>query len=290
MPQNSTLVLAIRDVERFRGRLIEIGFSPAIASGERVLPAAVGARSRYNAEGEFEIHKDQPRETAYRQVEWHWKEFRGRYERVDRWDIRDVPYQRYPRTFRPPPSVELTIATAPDDSTLVISDRLSNNAASHPMILHTANLFLELFGELETLTEDLDAYLVTELRRLNWTLLPAGEHPWPTMRSHLQPHVDRAPEGNRPVLLHRLEKVNSYGPAFTAVGEGGFTGYIVFGFPDKELYVLESLYYGNATYVFGENWESLSQRTKAEILVGGLEEDRIVHRRGWDAAVGKLLG
>lgn len=151
-------------------------------------------------------------------------------------------------------------------------------------------MFLEIFGEAETLTEDLDGYVVAEIRRLNWTLLPPGEHPWPRLRSHLNAHVEKAPAGNRPVLFHRLEMVNSFGSTFTAIGQAGFAGYIVFGFPERNLYVLESLYYGNATYIFAEDWEELSRRTKAEILAGGHEEARIIHREGWESALRQLLG
>ena len=74
-----------------------------------------------------------------------------------------------------------------------------------------------------------------------------------------------------------------------AQGRGGFSGYIVFGFPRKNLYVLESLYYGNATYVFRENWEKLSQLSKAVILSGNLQTARIVHQPGWEKEVRHLL-
>jgi hypothetical protein len=58
----------------------------------------------------------------------------------------------------------------------------------------------------------------------------------------------------------------------------GFNGYIVFGYADLGLFVLESLEHGNATYVFGQDWEQLSALTKKEILHGGLQEERIIHR------------
>lgn len=286
----SPVVVGLNDIERFAARLAAVGFSDSLAPGERVLPLPVGPRTRFNAEGDYLVHKDQPMETAYRQAEWHWTEFRGRYDTQEVSKIVDVPYQRYPRTFRSPPSVELTIAVRPTGEKLVISEAVPYRVAEPDALLHRINVFLELFGEAETLTENLDGYIVTEVRRLNWSLLPPGEHPWPQLRSQLNEHVDRAPEGNRPVLLHRLETVNSFGPTFTAIGRAGFAGYIVFGFPEKEIYVLESLYYGNATYVFGERWEELSQRTKAEILSAHHEEARIIHREGWGRAIRDLLG
>jgi hypothetical protein len=83
------------------------------------------------------------------------------------------------------------------------------------------------------------------------------------------------------VIRYRLESVNAYGPEFVAVGRGGFRGYIVFGFPQMDLYVLESAFTGNATYVFRGDWENLSKLTKAEVLREDLQEARLIHREGW---------
>lgn len=60
-------------------------------------------------------------------------------------------------------------------------------------------------------------------------------------------------------------------------------------FNQRNIYTLESLYYGNATYIFGEKWEELSKKTKAEILNQNLQADRIIHREGWDSKIDQLL-
>jgi len=83
--------------------------------------------------------------------------------------------------------------------------------------------------------------------------------------------------------------VNKYGPEFLAVGRAGFWGYVIFGFPDKDIYILESIYFGNATYVFADNWETLSTKTKAEILDAKLQKDRIIHKESWDRNIHALL-
>ena len=43
------------------------------------------------------------------------------------------------------------------------------------------------------------------------------------------------------------------------------------------------------TYVFGEDWEQLSQMTKAEILTNELQRDRVIHREGWDGRIRDIL-
>jgi hypothetical protein len=72
-------------------------------------------------------------------------------------------------------------------------------------------------------------------------------------------------------------------------GQAGFEGYLIFGFTEKDLFVLESLVYGNATYVLGSNWESLAGLTKKEILAADLHVARIIHRQGWDSEIARLL-
>ena len=148
---------------------------------------------------------------------------------------------------------------------------------------------LELFGECQFFTGDLSKIVTVKLKRLNWRLLPPGKMPWPQLRKELEPLIRKAPAGNQPVISHRLETINKHRPDFAAIGQAGFRGYIVLGFTEKQIYTLESLYYGNATYVFDKEWEQLSKKTKAEILGEKLQRDRIVHRKGWESRIDRLL-
>lgn len=156
-------------------------------------------------------------------------------------------------------------------------------------ITHSINILLEIFGECEILTKDLQPIAPLAIRRLNWEIFPPGAHPWERVKKSIEPIVERAKKGKQDVILRRLEFMNQAVPELIAQGRGGFKGYIVFGFPRKNLYVLESLYYGNATYVFREDWESLSQLTKAEILDGNLQTGRLIHQPDWEREVRRLL-
>ena len=127
------------------------------------------------------------------------------------------------------------------------------------------------------------------MKRLNWKILPPGDIPWSQLKQEMDPFIRKAPKGNQPVILYRLEMINKYQPDFRAVGHGGFNGYIVSGFKKKKIFTLESIFYGNATYVFGDNWEELSKKTKAEILNEKLQKERIIHREGWDSNIDRLL-
>ena len=52
---------------------------------------------------------------------------------------------------------------------------------------------------------------------------------------------------------------------------------------------MENMIYGNATYVFRDNWEEFSKLSKAEIIQNNLQEKRLVHRGSWPMQIGNLL-
>jgi hypothetical protein len=284
----ATIRVGIGDISHFTIQLQRAGFSPAMSAGETILPTVIGPVSLYNAEGREIIHKDQPKETCYRQVEWHWEEWHGPYT-IPQSKIVDVPYERYPRTPLLPPSVEMTICQTISSGTIVVGPEITYSDANKESLTHVVNLFLEVFGECQFFTADLNQIIKVPIKRLNWQLLPPGERPWALVHRDLQPVISRAPKGNQVVIEHRLETINQYGSDFAAIGRGGFQGYVVLGFIGRQLFVLESLMYGNATYVLGQNWEDISKLTKAEILREDLQKVRLIHREGWERKIHELL-
>jgi hypothetical protein len=280
--KGETIIIGLSDIYRFSDLLLKMGFAPEIQDGETILPpASLGPVSHYNSEGKNRIHKDQPMETAFRTIEWHWEEWHGPYDRVEQTRFVDVPYQRYPRTFISPPSIEFSISSSPEGSRVISTNPVRYTEENKKLILHTINLFLEIFQECTVFSNNLENIIPVRVIKVNWEILPPGQRPWNQIKEEIEPIIKEAPEGNQPVIRNRLESVAEYGPEFVAVGRGGFRGYLVFGFPQRNLFILESTRYGNATYVFDESWEKLSQLTKAEILNESLQKDRLIHREGW---------
>ena len=227
-------------------------------------------------------------ETAYRTVEWHWTEWHGR-DRVERSDFRDVPYLRYPRTPVAPPGLEVTIVSDAQGNKVARAPLIHNWRKNETLLVHAINLLLEIFGECAFYDATMRQLVKPPIKRLNWHILPPGERPWAQLKTEVKAVLDAVKGGNRPVVEHRLETINAHKPSFAAVGVAGFRGYIILGFPERNLFVLESLFYGNATYVFGESWKELSKKTKAEILNQELQEARFVHVVGWDKKINELL-
>jgi hypothetical protein len=290
IPKGTPVIIGFPVVNASKKILSDIGFSDTLNEGETVLPPSLfGPICRYNAEGKEIVHKDQPMETAYRQAEWTWEQWAGRFDTETMSKIVDIPYQRYPRSFIPPPSEELSISVNSHGSKFVVSKKHKFDLENLDSLLHCINIFLEIFNQCQVLTKDLEGYAIKNVNQLNWQILPPGKYPWKKLQEELKPIIDKEKEQKQVVIRHRLELITNYDPEFVAVGRAGFSGYLIFGFPRKNLYVLESLYYGNATYVFEENWETLSKLTKAEILTGNFQKDRIIHRVQWDGHLKKLL-
>jgi hypothetical protein len=269
-------------------KLRRIGFSSSLDDGETILPMPIGKATRYNANGKRLVHKNRPMETAYRTVEWRWNEYHGK-SQVSRSDFRDVPYKRYPRTHVAAPSLQLTLFTRSDGQRVILTPLIKNWRKNEDQLVHAVNVMLEIFGEATFLDERREQIVDAPVRYLNWRILPKGTHPFPVLRKELDAAMRYVKDGNKSFVDHRLERINSFKPEFTAVGEGGFTGYVIFGFPEKRTYILESILYGNATYILGDDWERLSQMTKAEILDDNLHKDRIVHLRNWFEKVRRLM-
>jgi hypothetical protein len=291
LKEGEKVIIGIKNIERYKDVLAKIGFTSNLETGESVLPSVVfGPISSFNAEGKYIKHKDQPMETAYRTVEWHWSQWDGPYNRIEQSKLIDVPYKRYPRSFIDPPSVEFTIYKDKKNEVVLGGPIIEYSGNNELYLTHLVNLFLEIFGECQFLKDDLAEFVKAPLRRLNWRVLPPGPMPWDQLHKKIEPLIKVAPKGNQPVIEYRLETISDHKPDFTAIGEAGFNGYIILGFNSRKIFICESLYYGNATYIFNEQWETLSRKTKAEIIGKNLQKDRIIHRgEGWEDKINNWI-
>lgn len=272
--------IALTDLSNLN-RIRTAGFAPPLNVGSQILPAIVGRISRLNANGGYTIHRNLPKETAYRQADI--KDWHGRYHTID------IPYQRYPRTPIPAPNVELVIAAGANGQTIIRSPQLTKGVTPDEEIIHVINLFLELFGECDTIRTNLVPVFNVPVIRLNWSILPNGNYPWAVLRTNVQQAIGNVRTSRRHMIDRRLETISNHNPNFVAVGNAGFRGYIVFGFPNQDFFILESIHTGNATYIFDDDWPQLSQLTKEQIISQNLQQNRFVHNEEWDNQVNGLF-
>ena len=280
--------IAVSDINRFKDKLIRIGFSEGLEIGETILPRVIGPVTRFNAEGRNEKLKDLPKETAYRQIMWKWKQFigGGQFEEIE--EVRDVPYERYQVNFIPPPSEELSIIEV-DNQKMILSSRILKSEQNSIRARDVFNLFFEIFGECMILNSNLDQMQLPEVQRKNWSVLPPGEYPFEIVENHINEGLRIVNNRNSRVIKIRIQEITDKNPNFIAVGKAGFTGYWVFGFPNKNIYILESVYPNNATYILNQDWEAISQMSKGDILRNDLHVGRIVHRVTWAEEIIRIL-
>ena len=270
--------------------LTKVGFSVPPVAGERLLPTGeFGIASRRNADGEEIVHKDQPLETHYRQREWTWKEFRGRYDFEEKSKIVEVPYKRYPRSWKQPHAVELQVRQAPNDALVITAGPFRRVDVDQDLLLNTVHVFIELFGECQLVKEDLAEAGWVPVRRLNWEVLPPGKYPWSRAEPAVERVIGSVSSGDQAVLRERVKTITAYEPDFIAVGRNGFSRYVVYGWESHSLYVLESTEVNNATYVLKKDWETVSAMTKAQVLDSGAHHARLVHRNSWWKGVADLM-
>lgn len=275
------LYVALHITDAHHQKLLDYGFEFPCACTQMKIPRPLKSINRFNAEGRWQVHRDLPKEPRTFEREYHCVDWHGE-------DHYGTCYQTrycYPRTLISPPQVELTL-----DADIVKSPIFQNINSRYDEIKHTVNMFLEIFGECELLTINLVPKSVNvPERRLPWTILPVGKQPWSDGKKQLEDIIERVPQRQRIVISNRHESIWTYQPEFIAKGDQGFWGYVIYAFPDKQLYIFESNNIDNATYVFKGNWEEASMLTKGEILSGKLHEARIFHTKNWNHRLDGML-
>lgn len=266
-----------------------IGF-PVLEPGQAMFPPIVGRFTRYNIEGKENIRRDLPKETIYISMYSTRREFRGRDQTEEVTDFVDIPRKVYKKELEPGTGFEIVLEEKDDELYLLIN-KTFNKEIDLELATVGANIIIELIGKCEIFTEALDSYYKpNRLKRYNWIFLESNGLPWEKRKQHFKEIVESSKKSKQMVIWERLETIAEYKPDFEAIGQNGFSGYVVFGFEKKDIYVFESATLGNATYVVKGDWENVSKMSKAEIIQNNLHEWRLIHRNDWKGKVNEVLG
>lgn len=277
IPAGKNKIRVCYSLQNKEADLDRVGFSPnLIKEGDSILPKRIAPVSKFNADGKFISRKDLPKESRFL------------FQRVWEWELRDgtpmervVDYYRdcYPRDLIPAPCKEFIYR---DDCLTSEILKIEDEEG----LKHTINLFLEFFGECEITYEDFTQIITYSKRQVNWQFLPTGENIWESILEHLKRNnIENNSTGS--LIIERQKILKSYNPKEIVRGTGGFSEYLAYIFPNFTL--LESVRYGNAIYVFEENWEELSKLTKAKIISQNLHKERIIHCTGWKEKITQFV-
>lgn len=265
------------------GKRTRSGFD-GLNDGDILLPPNIGRVSKFNAEGRFDTDRSKPKVPRFMgQREWTRQEWAGQGQTRTVTTTVDLYRDCFPRTFVPPPGVELT-AVDHGGQRYIVSPIYRIGVTPDDELLHAINLMLEIFGELEIRHANLTAFLPPNTRRVNWTLLPPGNTA-AGVSTHVASLVGRTPATMRQPVWQRLTFLASRNPPEVYLGQGGFHAYVAYVFHHTGMTILESVMPDNATYVFAGNWGTVSHLTKTQILAGGHHHARIIHDAQWQASL-----
>ncbi|MET4732880.1 hypothetical protein ABIE64_001588 [Thalassospira sp. MBR-102] len=287
---NQKFRLLVNISDNVETNLKKIGLPEDSPANSTILPAVQGSTSRFNAYGKYLPLKQLPKISRYiTTLEWTREQWAGRGETETVTTEVDIYRDCFQQEFIPPTSLEMTYIVKEAEH-LIVSDEMNSTDTPEEIIKTYTNLFLEIFKNCEVVTSNLEDIQPTKIEKRNWTFLPVGEHPWERIEEHLRNRLHRFSDRKLNPIISRQKYIADKGISLAVVGNGGFRSYVAYIFKDKKLCVLESSDIDNATYVFGDNWEQLSQLTKAEILRGELHVHRVIHGKDWKDQIDKILG
>ncbi len=195
----------------------------------------------------------------------------------------------YQRDFIPPAEAELSITLlrtdVGDDPMYVFRFRLETvldkSASDFDGHLFTmANLLQENVGAVDVFPSEADQAEYLKTISVHWEILPPGERT--EILNRVLSKFRNLDEDLKRKLVERYALLEKLNPVAYISGTSGFQRYFGAQFRD-DLVVFENLEYGNAIYVMFDNWETLSQLSRMDLLRNrhsGFE--RIVHRAGWE--------
>jgi hypothetical protein len=157
------------------------------------------------------------------------------------------------------------------------------------MLLWALNVLQENTGVTGVFAADASREDYISTITLDWQIFPPGTIDEVIERLARQPaNPGNAPDFDKHVR-DRVRLFEQLNPKAYLRGQGGFGSYFGAQFAD-DLVVFENLKYGNAVYVLYEDWPTISQRSRLELLRDhDANFDRIIHSDDWKERLTTLI-
>lgn len=184
----------------------------------------------------------------------------------------DIERKCYPLVEVSPYDIQLFLYKN-SDTKYVLVDITENIRVNY--LKEAINLLLEIYGYCYIFSGEIRIDNTIVRKNCNWEILPPGELP----SRHMTRQIDKNQNVND-FDIFRLEYIEKHNPTTCVQGTKGFQGYYAYLF--NSFCVLESAFYGNATYIIEiDNWEELSKKSKTELINTDKVIDKIIHRENW---------
>lgn len=262
----------------------------AIAESTAIPPADMGRWSRTNVEGYEEVRKDLPMTTKSYPVDVpNWGDWSKGSHTI--WWDRKV----YQRDFIPPKETAIQIEflardSAKDEYVLLFctEEVLSQEAPSFERdLFYNLNLLQENVGHVDVFQADASREDYLSTLNVSWEILPPGQRD-ENIAVIIGSARDISPEVCTK-LVERYAFLEAMNPRNFIAGTSGFRRYFGAQFADN-LVVFENVDYGNAAYVMGESWETLSQMSRTELLAMSERDfERVLHVGDWQKKLRSMI-
>lgn len=266
------------------GKLSKYSLPILFENGRTVLPNAKGSVTKANIHGRFA--RKQPEEKEVKTV--HIK-----YQRKDGTQVEfDRNFYVFVKQLIHKMNMKLAFRQNVHGQELVLSTELvyKTDVITNQINTHVINLFCEMFNDFEIFTETLEPAIHFN-KRFESELLPKGAFTNKSIEAILE--VSKRYSGNadnQKAFQKRLQLLMKFGPDLRGKGPNNFFGYLVFGFSELGIVLLETMYAGNATYVFTiEDYENNIIKDKQQALKSKQLLRRFFHYQNWETEITTFL-
>lgn len=281
--------ILIKDEEKFRIcipyeeyvsslNLAKFNLPTDFSLGVRFQPKPITGKARENVKGRY--IRVIPEEKTVIRKHVHYKKKNGTTVDFDR------NYNVWKKILEINPNFEFEFWENEEGKKFVVSDELifSSDESIDKSNTFYLNLFLQIFGSFEVLDDSGNFPLPME-KRLEIQILPPGTRTFEELEK-VEEFADSYFGKGTPSNVsfrERIDFINKFKPEIIAYGTEGFSGYVVFAFPDKDFVLVESIKSGHATYIFAKsNYMDLIGLDKQSIIGNKLMKQRIKHDLGHD--------
>lgn len=248
-----------------------------------------GKYSDRNINGHEIVRKDLPKETLYNAIESpNWGDPYNGTHTVN------LPYQKYHRDYYAPQLTQIKIAHKQVSEhgypiLMFAVDRVLDRKSKsfENDLLECINLLQENVESCDIQASNIAIEDYVNSLAVSWEVLPPGTKEEAIKRLF---RGREATPGEISTVSERYDFLQSLKPEKLICGMSGIQRYFG-GLLQNDLVVFENISYGNAVYVMYDNWESLSQRTRIELLSGRYGDgfERVVHSSDWKSRVKKII-
>ena len=281
----AVLVVTLADAGKYASLGLHVENSRIAAGDPVLLPPSSGIYACRNLDGWNEKRSDLPKEMRDIST-WAPSWNSGSYHLIT-CEIEAYPIEPHPARLL---TISATVLEHLSEAALVrfrVDQPLHRSDAAFASDLRfNLRLLHEAVGEAHVFDADLSDDEFAKMQHVDWELLPPGSTD--RVLAQLTSRNAINPEKLK-VAQDRLSVLDRLGHDGFIVGKGRFARYFGARFGDR-LVVLENLEYGNALYMFEENWEQLSQLSRTELIKRrDTSVHRIPHVQGWQSAIRKLV-